>query len=150
MRMACIVVAPLLASLAAASAHAQDASRYQLEKTANGYVRMDTRTGAMSTCQEQSGQLVCRMAADEHVAALDEIDRLDGAIEDLNKRVAELENSLAAKLESNLPTEEEFNKTMSYMERFVRGFLGIVKDMEKDSGGDTGKPAPQKTQADLQ
>jgi len=24
---------------------------------------------------------------------------------------------------------------MSYMERFLRGFMGIVKDMDKDNGG---------------
>jgi hypothetical protein len=33
-----------------------------------------------------------------------------------------------------LPSEEDFNKTMSYMERFLRGFMGIVKDMDKDNG----------------
>jgi hypothetical protein len=145
MRLALIVVPSLLASLAAGSAHAQEAGRYQLEKSANGYVRMDTETGAMSTCEDQAGQLVCRMAADERVAVQDEIDRLQGEVKVLNERVAKLESSLAAKLESSLPTEEEFNKTMSYMERFLRGFLGIVKDMEKDNGGDTGQPVPQKT-----
>lgn len=145
MRLSHIVVPSLLALLAAAPAHAQETARYQLEKTANGYVRMDTQTGAMSTCEERSGQLVCRMAADERTAAMDEIDRLNRSIEDLDGRVARLENSLAAKLESSLPSEEEFNKTMSYMERFLRGFLGIVKDMEKDNGSDPGKPVPQKT-----
>jgi hypothetical protein len=44
-----------------------------------------------------------------------------------------------------LPSEEDFNKTMSYMERFLRGFMGIVKDMEKDSGEDGLKPNSQKT-----
>lgn len=145
MRLSHIAVASLLALFATAPAHAQETARYQLEKTANGYVRMDTQTGAMSSCEDKSGQLVCRMAADERTAAMDEIDRLNRSIDDLDGRVARLENSLAAKLESSLPSEEEFNKTMSYMERFVRGFLGIVKDMEKDNGGDAGKPLPQKT-----
>lgn len=145
MRLSHIVVPSLLALFAAAPAYAQETARYQLEKTSNGYVRMDTQTGAMSTCEERSGQLVCRMAADERTAAMDEIDRLNRSIEDLDGRVARLENSLAAKLESSLPSEEEFNKTMSYMERFLRGFLGIVKDMEKDNGSDSGKPVPQKT-----
>ncbi|MBN9249192.1 MAG: hypothetical protein BGO03_02925 [Mesorhizobium sp. 61-13] len=145
MRLSHIVIASLLAFSAAAPAHAQETARYQLEKTANGYVRMDTATGAMSTCEDKSGQLVCRMAADERTAAMDEIDRLNRSIDDLGERVTRLENSLTAKLESTLPSEEEFNKTMSYMERFVRGFLGIVKDMEKDNGSDPGKPVPQKT-----
>jgi len=33
---------------------------------------------------------------------------------------------------------------MGYMERFVRGFMGIVKDMNKDEA-DAAKPLPQKT-----
>ena len=49
----------------------------------------------------------------------------------LEDRVAKLENSLTAKFERTLPTEEEFKKTMSYMERFFRGFIGIVKELDR-------------------
>jgi hypothetical protein len=131
--------AAALASLLAGAAHAEDAQRYRLEKTDGGFVRMDTQTGAMSTCQQKDGQLVCRMAADERTAFQDEVDRLQGQVKALDERVTKLENSLSQRLESSLPTEEDFNKTMNYMERFLRGFMGIVKDMEKD------EPAPQKT-----
>jgi flagellar motility protein MotE (MotC chaperone) len=134
-----LIVAAALAPLLAGAAHAEDAQRYRLEKTDSGFVRMDTQTGAMSTCQEKDGQLVCRLAADERTAFQDEIDRLQGQMKGLDERVAKLENSLSQRLESSLPTEEDFNKTMNYMERFLRGFMGIVKDMEKD------EPAPQKT-----
>lgn len=139
MRIASLAACLALASLAAGAAHAGDLERYRLEKSANGYVRMDTQTGAMSICDEKDGQLVCRVAADERGAFQDEIDRLQGQVKSLDERVAKLEGSLAQKLESSLPTEEDFNKTMSYMERFLRSFMGIVKDMQKD------EPAPQKT-----
>jgi hypothetical protein len=71
--------------------------------------------------------------------------RLQTSVKALDERVAKLENSLSARLESKLPSEEDFNKTMGYMERFVRGFMGIVKDMDKESGGDGAKLNPQKT-----
>ena len=132
---ACLALVPLVAP----SAHANDAERYRLEKSADGYVRMDTRTGAMSICQEKEGQLVCRLAADERSAFQDEVGRLQDEVRSLDERVAKLENSLAQRLESSLPSEEDFNKTMGYMERFLRSFMGIVKDMEKD------EPAPEKT-----
>ena len=132
---ACLALMPLVA----VPAHANDAERYKLEKSANGYVRMDTQTGAMSICEEKEGQLVCRVAADERSAFQDEIDRLQDKVKGLDERVSKLENSLSQKLESSLPSEEDFNKTMSYMERFLRSFMGIVKDMEK------AEPAPQKT-----
>jgi flagellar motility protein MotE (MotC chaperone) len=139
MHLKSLAVSAVLVSLTAVSAHSQDAERYRLEKSGDGFVRMDTQTGAMSTCQEKDGQLVCRMAADERAAFQDEIDRLQGQMKGLDERVAKLENSLSQRLESSLPSEEDFNKTMNYMERFLRGFMGIVKEMNKEDA------APQKT-----
>lgn len=140
-----VLIPAALVSLVAASAFSEEADRYRLEKSATGYVRMDTETGAMSICEERSGQLVCKMAADERAAFQDEIDRLQNSVKALDQRVVKLENSLAARFESTLPSEEDFNKTMSYMERFLRSFMGIVKDMETDSGEDGAKPNSQKT-----
>ncbi|TGQ44641.1 MULTISPECIES: hypothetical protein [unclassified Mesorhizobium] len=145
MRLQHVLIPAALVSLVAASAFSEEPERYRLEKSANGYVRMDTQTGAMSICEERSGQLVCKMAADERAALQDEIDQLQSSVKALDERVAKLESSPTARLESTLPTEEEFNKTMSYMERFLRGFMDIVKDMDKDSGEDGAKPSPQKT-----
>ncbi|MER9942824.1 hypothetical protein NKJ70_12835 [Mesorhizobium sp. M0092] len=143
MRLKHVLIPAALVSLVAASAFSEEADRYRLEKSANGYVRMDTQTGAMSLCVERSGQLVCKTAADERAAFQDQIDRLQNSVKALDERVAKLENSLAARFESTLPSEEDFNKTMGYMERFLRSFMDIVKDMDKDEDG--AKPNSQKT-----
>ncbi|MER8965177.1 hypothetical protein [Mesorhizobium sp. M0482] len=135
MRLKHVLIPAALVSLVAASAFSEEADRYRLEKSANGYVRMDTQTGAMSLCEERSGQLVCKTAADERAALQDEVDRLQNSVKALDERVAKLENSLAARFESTLPSEEDFNKTMGYMERFLRSFMDIVKDMDKDEDG---------------
>ena len=63
-------------------------------------------------------------------------DRL-ASVKALEDRVSRLENSVAAKIENSLPTEEDFNRTMSYMERFFRSFMDIVKDFESENS----KPA---------
>ena len=139
MRLQHILIPAALCSLVAASAYSEETDHYRLEKSANGYVRMDTRTGAMSICEQKDAQLVCRVAADERSAFQDEIERLQGQVKALDQRVAKLENSLSAKLESSLPSEEDFNRTMGYMERIFRSFMGMVKEMQKD------EPAPQKT-----
>ncbi|MDG4853976.1 MULTISPECIES: hypothetical protein [unclassified Mesorhizobium] len=145
MRLQHILIPAALCSLVAASAYSEETNRYRLEKSANGYVRMDTQTGAMSICEERSGQLVCKLAADERSAFQDEIDRLQSTVKALDERVAKLENSLSARLESQLPSEEDFNKTMSYMERFFRSFMDIVKDIDRQEGDGATKPSPQKT-----
>ncbi len=141
MRRTVIIAALLATPLASIGASAEEA-RYTLDKTENGYVRMDTQTGEMSICEEYSGQLVCRLAADERTAFQGDIDRLQTNVASLEQRVAALENSLTAKLESALPSEEEFQKTMSYMERFLRGFMGVVKDLEAE---EPARPEAQKT-----
>lgn len=135
----CLIVPATLASFLVVPANAQDSERYQLEKSGDHYVRMDKSTGVLSTCEDRDGQMVCRMAADERTAFQDEIDRLQSSVKTLEERVTKLENSLAAKLESTLPSEEDFDKTMSYMERFFRKFLGIVKELENE------EPSAQKT-----
>ena len=145
MRLQHILIPTALCSLVAASAFSEETDRYRLEKSANGYVRMDTQTGAMSICEERSGQLVCKMAADERAAFQDEVDRLQSSVKALDERVAKLENSLSARLESQLPSEEDFNKTMSYMERFFRSFMDIVKDMDKQNSDGGAQLNQQKT-----
>jgi hypothetical protein len=142
MRLILIIAAAIAMSFAGAHAFAQDTDRYALEKSGTGYVRMDRRTGEMSLCEEHSGQLVCKLATDERIAAQGQTERLQAAVKSLEERVTKLESGLTARLDSALPTEEEFEKTMSYMERFLRRFIGIAKDMETDPE----KPAPQSSE----
>lgn len=76
-----------------ANAMAQEAERFRLERTEEGYVRMDTQTGAMSICRERSGQLVCAPAADERTAYEEDIAALQDRLETLEERVEALEGA---------------------------------------------------------
>lgn len=132
MRIATLTGAAAIAGLFLAPAAAQEAERYTLEKTENGYVRMDNRSGAMSICEERAGQLVCRLAADERIAHGEEVERLQAELEALEKRVAALENRPQAALENELPDEQTFDQALGLMEQFFRRFMGIIKDLERD------------------
>jgi hypothetical protein len=126
--------------------HAEEAERYRLEKTDGGYIRMDTQSGEMSICREESGQLVCRLAADERSAFEDEVDRLNVALKALEDRVAALEKAGPSSLDSMLPSDEQVDKAMSMMERFFRGFVDIVKQLDPSLDDGDSKPAePQRT-----
>lgn len=131
------------ALLVAGSAHAEGEGRYRMEKTETGFIRLDTASGDVSLCREQEGQMVCRMAADERAAFEKELDLLTKRVEALEK--GGTTGSPAAK--PSLPTDEEIDRTMSIMEKMMRRFMGIVKNLE---GGEEdaapGKDAnPQKT-----
>jgi hypothetical protein len=93
MQLKAIVASAFLVSVLPHAAAGQDTERYTLERSGNGYVRMDRKTGEMSICEERSGQLVCRLAADERSALQDEVDRLQDRLSGLEKRIVELETT---------------------------------------------------------
>lgn len=126
-------------------AAAQEASpgRYSMQKSETGLARLDTETGEVTLCQEEAGELICRMAADERAAFERELDLLTRRIEALEKAVESGETAA----EPALPDDEEIDRAMSIMERMVRKFMGIVKEFE-DKGSDSadeGENLPQKT-----
>lgn len=117
MRLAILLSAIVLTAPAAA----QEA-RYQLERTETGYARIDTATGEVSTCTQSGAQLVCRMAADERSALEEQV----AALED---RVAALEARPAGA--GGLPSDEEVDRAIGLMERFMRGFVGVVRELDE-------------------
>jgi cell division protein FtsB len=133
---AALICSSVLAA-SASSLAAQETERYQLERTADGYVRLDTTTGRVTLCQEQGEKLVCRMAVEDHAAYDQDLDAYRERIEALERRVAALESGRPA---AQMPDEQEFEQTLSYMERFFRRFMGIVKDFESETGGNTKDP----------
>ncbi len=125
----------LLPVLLSGSALAEGEGRYQMERTGEGFVRLDTVTGEVSLCREASGQIACRMAADERAAFEEELDALSRRVEALEK---------AQKLplwddKPRLPTDEEIDRTMGIMERMMQRLMAIVKNLE----GEEEKTAPQ-------
>ncbi|QKV19325.1 hypothetical protein [Oricola thermophila] len=128
------------AALGAGPAAAADAGRYVMEKTDEGYVRMDTATGEMSICTEKGGQLVCKLAADERAAFQDALDRLE-------ERVSRLEDRVGRTLA--VPSDEEFEQGLDNMEKFFRRFLGIVEEFEDERSApeapEPREPLPDRT-----
>lgn len=133
------LILALAIAASAAPAFAQDNQRYTMERTPDGYVRMDNQTGEMSICHEQSGQLACKLAADDRKAYDSDIDRLTRRIDTLEQRLGALEGK-APVVNDQLPSEETFEQSLNYMERFFRRFMGIVKDFENEE-----KAAPPPT-----
>ncbi|MEP3435795.1 MAG: hypothetical protein ABJN75_03295 [Hoeflea sp.] len=122
---------PALALLISAQAFSQEpiANRFTMEKTENGFVRMDTLTGEMSICSEKADQLVCRLAADERRA-------FEQTLTDLSARVSELEQRLDAMAPSagtsEIPDEAELDRALGAMEKVMRRFFGMVEELQRD------------------
>lgn len=100
------------------------ADRYSLEKSGDGFIRLDRQSGAMSYCTLKDGNLACRMAADERAAFEDELDRLE-------KRVTALEQTGGAPARQPLPSDAEVDRSISIMERFMRTFMGLIDEFRQ-------------------
>ena len=92
---------------------------------------MDKATGEMSVCKEQGDQLVCRVAADDRMVIDDEMARLEKRLTAVEEKLGLLEKS-GLTAEQGMPTDEEFEKTKGYMEKFFRRFMGVVKELKDE------------------
>ena len=117
--------------LATANTALADNGRFVMEKSDQGYVRMDTQTGAMSICETKQDQVVCKMAADERAAFDEDIKALEDRIAALEQRLDDAPISMFRE-PNGLPSQEEFERGLGYMEQFMRRFMGLAKELEED------------------
>ena len=135
----------LFAVLAGTTTLAHGAGRYTMERTENGFVRLDHDTGEISNCVQQGEKWVCRISPDERTALLDEIARLQERVGDLENRVGALESGKPPVSGDELPSQEEFDQTLGFMEQFMRRFMGIIEEFESEENAPPAAGQPEKT-----
>ncbi|MDP8251681.1 hypothetical protein [Pseudochrobactrum saccharolyticum] len=116
---------------------AQDMQRYSMEKTEAGIIRLDRQTGEFALCKEQAGKIECAETKPAQLSSDERTVLLEKQVADLTARIARLEKSGVAN--SSLPSEEEFEKGLGYMERFMRSFMGVAKSLDEPA------PVPNRT-----
>lgn len=119
-----------------------------------GFARLDTLTGAMSLCQRRDGEWTCREMAEpqqnSNKGLNEEIERLRAENQRLKGEIRQMEEIMlgdrrahgAGKGDSRgpafkLPTEEEVDQAMSYVQRMLRKFREKLKELETDTGKGT-------------
>lgn len=101
-----------------------EAGRYSMAPAEGGFLRLDKQTGAVSFCTVEGGLSVCRASADEKAA-------LEGEVSRLSRENAELRAKLAGDptaRQKGLPSEEEFERTLSFTERFLRRMMKLFRE----------------------
>jgi hypothetical protein len=127
---------PLLLAVPAANAEPSDIlappasenGRYSMTPSGSGFLRLDTRTGAVSLCTVNGGNAECRAAADDRAALESEIDRLA-------KRNAELETRTVPTPRGGsrlLPDDQEAQRALDFAEQFMRRMMRIMRDEPKN------------------
>lgn len=137
-----LTVPAMPAGAASPDAPEIDADRYTLHETAEGWLRLDRKTGTVSLCRAKYGRWTCVPVPDALASFEAETRALEADKRRLEARVEELEHQLqkAGQAPQKPPQEplltpedeREFDRFMDFSERALRRFFGMVKDLRRD------------------
>ena len=162
-----ILVAAVLVStgaIGAAAAQTQaipdsENGRYVLSPVADGVIRLDTRTGDVSTCTNTGTGWACYAVPDERAALDAEIGRLQADNEKLKAQLAARELVVTGKIdeplpksdslkksepkvaeserkiEIPLPSDRDMDRVMSFLEQAWRRLVEMANRMQRDVAG---------------
>ena len=158
-----MAAAILLVASGAAFAQAKpdtENGRYALSPTGDGgMLRLDTKTGTVSTCTNSGTGWACYAVPDERAALDAEIGRLQADNEKLKAQLAERDGTVTGKsedalpksdslkkpgpkvaegerkLEIPLPSDADMDRVMSFLERAWRRLIEMANRVQKDVSG---------------
>jgi hypothetical protein len=133
--------------------------RYTLSPAADGMIRLDTRTGAVSNCSNSGAGWACLAVPDERAALDAEIGRLQAENDRLKAQLDERDQADASKgdkalpksdslkkadpkvaegerkIEIPLPSDRDMDRMMSFVERAWRSLIDMANRVQKDVSG---------------
>jgi hypothetical protein len=136
--------------------------RYTLAPAGAGMIRLDTRTGVVSNCNDSPAGWACYAVPDERAAMDTEIGRLQAENEKLKAQIAALDGKVQGKtndalpkadrqlgpkivepktpdgerkLEIPLPSDQDMDRLMSFVERAWRRLVDMANRLQKDVSG---------------
>ncbi|MDA9407725.1 hypothetical protein [Bradyrhizobium sp. CCBAU 45384] len=144
--------------VAAQSAPDGENGRYTMTPIPEGVLRLDTRTGTVSTCSKNGAGWACYAVPDERSALDAEIGRLQAEVEKLKGQLAagptvsgKIDEALPKsdplkkaepkvaegerKLEIPLPSDQDLDRAMSFLERAWRRLIDMANRVQKDVSG---------------
>ncbi|MEO1200437.1 MAG: hypothetical protein AAFX39_14600 [Pseudomonadota bacterium] len=138
---------PALAQSDQGSDRPDEDGRYLLQRTDDGFFRVDRETGEASVCRERSVGWTCQLVPDDREALEDEISRLAEENQDLRRLLARLEDEGAStggdseiapeadappSSDNGIPTDEELDQVMDTFEQIMRRFFDMARDLQQD------------------
>src|SRR3978361_971793 len=111
-----------------------ETGRYALSPVADGVIRLDTRTGTVSTCNNTGTGWACYAAPDERAALDAEIGRLQSDNEKLKAQLAAREPTVTGKIDEPLPKTDSLKTATPKVadgERKIEIPLPSDRDMDR-------------------
>lgn len=144
--------------VAAQSAPDSENGRYSMTAIPEGVLRLDTRTGTVSTCSKNATGWACYAVPDERAAFDAEIGRLQAEVEKLKAQLAagptvsgKIDEALPKSdplkkaepkvaqgdrtIEIPLPSDQDVDRVMSFLEKAWRRLIDMANRVQKDVSG---------------
>jgi len=130
--------------------------RYTLQPSGDGMLRLDTRTGTVSNCSNSAAGWACYAVPDERAALDTEIGRLQAENAKLKEQLASREPAAVPgktedalpksdrapnaadgqrKIEIPLPSDQDMDRVVSFLERAWRRLIDMASRVQKDVSG---------------
>ena len=125
-----------------------DDGRYTFHRVPDGFVRLDSRTGQVSTCGNAGGGWSCQAAADERAALESEIARLQGDNSSLKKELLARGLGLPDGVKADppvakapeampdpsakTPSDAQIDNAMAVIERVWRRMVDMMANMQRE------------------
>jgi hypothetical protein len=137
-------------ALAAPAARAQsmqpdnEDARFTFHRTDDGYLRLDGRSGQVSTCIRRPAGWLCQAVPDERTALEGEIARLQADNAALKKELIGHDLALPGVIKPDvpprkieeprlqLPSDAEFKQVMGFIEKVWRRLVEMVVSVQRD------------------
>ena len=156
--MLALVMASSSGPVVAQSAPEGENGRYSMTPIPEGVLRLDTRTGTVSTCTRNGTGWACYAVPDERSALDAEIGRLQAEVEKLKQQLAagptvsgKIDEALPKsdslkkaqpkaaegdrKFEIPLPSDQDMERVMTFLEKAWRRLIELANRVQKDVSG---------------
>jgi hypothetical protein len=142
MKMTALALALLLPAAAPSALAGEEPGRYSITPAGDGFLRLDSATGAVSICSSKPGGWTCESVADDVLALKQEVDRLTRENEALHDKLAEAEATPkspgigSAPLPSSPSTQipgSAIDEINDFVAKMMRRLQDLVRDLENQS-----------------
>lgn len=114
----------------------EEPGRYAMTPAGDGFLRLDTATGAVSICRQKLDAWTCEGVADDALALKQEVDRLTGENQELKDKLAKAEarEAQAGPLPANPSTQFPalaLDEMTDFINKMIRRLQDLVRDLKQ-------------------
>lgn len=118
----------------------EEPGRYAMTPAGDGFLRLDTATGAVSICRQKLDAWTCDGVADDALALKQEVDRLTGENQELKDKLAKAEarEAQAGPLPANPSTQFPalaLDEMTDFINKMIRHLQDLVRDLKQQDDG---------------